>query len=203
MARAASAKQKAPRTRQTVDARRAQLIEQGMASFGTRPYDAVSIDDIADAAGISKGLLYHYFPTKRDYYAAVLEVIAEQLRAQTEIDPAMPTELRLRAGLEAYFDFVKARGPAYVALMRGGIGSDPVVAGILDRLRNHFVDRIVSDLPAHPRPRALRVLLRGWVGFVEVVSLAWLESPPSTIAKSQLIDTASVMMIALLGDQAP
>lgn len=203
MVRVAAAKTKAPRTRQTVDARRAQLIEQGIASFATRPYDVVSIDDIAAAAGVSKGLLYHYFPTKRDYYAAVLEVVSEQLRAQTEIDPTLPPEARMRAGLEAYLDFVKARGPAYVALMRGGIGSDPVVAGILDRLRTHFVDRIVADLPAHPRPRALRVLLRGWVGFVEVVSLAWLESPPGTLSKSSLIDTASMMMLALLGDQAP
>lgn len=191
------------RTRQSVDTRRAQLIAQGLAFFGTRPYDAVSIDDIAEAAGISKGLLYHYFPTKRDYYAAVLEAAADDLRAQTMVDPALLPAVRMRAGLEAYLDFVKARGPAYVALMRGGIGSDPVIAGILDRVRGHFVDSIVKDLPPHPRPRALRVLLRGWVGFVEVTSLAWLESPPGTISKAQLIDTASSVLVSLLGEIVP
>lgn len=193
---------KAARTRQTVDARRAQLITQGMAFFGTRPYDAVSIDDIAEAAGISKGLLYHYFPTKRDYYAAVLETAAADLLAQTAVDPALPPDQRLRTGLEAYLDFVKVHGPAYVALMRGGIGSDPVIAGIVDRVRNHFVDTIVRDLPAPPKPRALRVLLRGWVGFVEVTSLAWLESPGGTISKSHLVDSASLVLAALLGDVA-
>jgi AcrR family transcriptional regulator len=204
MVRAAPAVKKATtRTRQTVDVRRAQLIAQGMAFFGTRPYDAVSIDDIAEAAGISKGLLYHYFPTKRDYYAAVLEAAADDLRAQTDVDPTLEPDVRMRTGLEAYLDFVKARGPAYVALMRGGIGSDPVIAGILDRVRGHFVDTIVKDLPAHPRPRALRVLLRGWVGFVEVTSLAWLESPPGTISKTQLVDTASRMLVSLLGDLVP
>lgn len=191
---------KATRTRQTVDARRAQLIAQGMAFFGSRPYDAVSIDDIATAAGISKGLLYHYFPTKRDYYAAVLEAAADDLLAQTDVDPTLAPDVRMRAGLEAYLDFVKARGPAYVALMRGGIGSDPVIAGILDRVHGHFVDAIVKDLPAHPRPRALRVLLRGWVGFVEVTSLAWLESPPGTISKSHMVTAASSLLVSLLGD---
>lgn len=200
---AAGAVKRAARTRRSVDARRAQLIAQGMAFFGTRPYDAVSIDDIAEAAGISKGLLYHYFPTKRDYYAAVLEAAADDLRAQTDVDPALAPAARMRAGLEGYLDFVKARGPAYVALMRGGIGSDPVIAGILDRVRGHFVDVIVRELPPHPRPRALRVLLRGWVGFVEVTSLAWLESPPGTISKARLVDTASSVLVSLLGDLVP
>ena len=200
MARAATGEKKTARTRQSVDSRRAQLIAQGMAFFGTRPYDAVSIDDIAEAAGISKGLLYHYFPTKRDYYAAVLQTAAEDLRVQTEIDPTLAADMRVRTGLEAYLDFVKARGPAYVALMRGGIGSDPVIAGILDRVRGHFIDTIVKELPPHPRPRALRVLLRGWVGFVEVTSLAWLESPPGTISKAQLVATASSVLVSLLGD---
>ena len=199
MARAAVVK-KAARTRQSVDSRRAQLIAQGLAFFGTRPYDAVSIDDIAEAAGISKGLLYHYFPTKRDYYAAVLETAAEDLRAQTAVDPALAPEVRMRTGLEAYLDFVKARGPAYVALMRGGIGSDPVIAAILDGVRGHFIDSIVKDLPAHPRPRALRVLLRGWVGFVEVTSLGWLESAAGTITKTQLVETASSVLLLLLSD---
>ncbi|MBK8695856.1 MAG: TetR/AcrR family transcriptional regulator [Deltaproteobacteria bacterium] len=203
MARAAAGEKKTTRTRQSLDTRRAQLIAQGMAFFGTRPYDTVSIDDIAEAAGISKGLLYHYFPTKRDYYAAVLEAAAADLRAQTLVDPTLAPDVRMRAGLEAYLDFVKARGPAYVALMRGGIGSDPVIAGILDRVRGHFVDMIVKDLPPHARPRALRVLLRGWVGFVEVTSLAWLESPPGTITKAHLIDTASSMLVLLLGELNP
>ena len=200
MARAVPVVKKAARTRKSVDTRRAQLIAQGMAFFGTRPYDAVSIDDIAAAAGISKGLLYHYFPTKRDYYAAVLEAAADDLRAQIHVDPSLAPDVRRRTGLEAYLDFVKARGPAYVALLRGGIGSDPVIAGILDRVRGHFVDTIVKDLPPHPRPRALRVLLRGWVGFVEVTSLAWLESPPGTITKTQLVDSASQVLVCLLGD---
>jgi AcrR family transcriptional regulator len=63
--RPARAVHREPRTRLDVDERRTQLVELGLEHFGERAYDDVSIDAIAEAAGISKGLLYHYFPTKR------------------------------------------------------------------------------------------------------------------------------------------
>src|SRR5262249_47381912 len=68
--RAKRAKEPRSRVRLDVDARRAQLVDLGLTEFGTRTYDEVSIDRIAQMAGISKGLLYHYFPTKRAFYVA-------------------------------------------------------------------------------------------------------------------------------------
>ena len=70
----------AKRSRLTVDERREQLVRLGVDIFSERPYDEVSIDEIAAAAGISKGLLYHYFPSKRDFYVAVVRHGAAQLR---------------------------------------------------------------------------------------------------------------------------
>src|SRR6185503_20426450 len=72
-----------PRVRLEVDARRAQLLEVGRELFTTRCYDDLSIDEIAQAAGISKGLLYHYFPGKRVYYVESLREAAEELLRQT------------------------------------------------------------------------------------------------------------------------
>src|SRR5580765_6635428 len=74
----------APRARLEVDERRAQLVALGVELFAARSYDEVSIDELARAAGISKGLLYHYFPTKRDFYVATVEEGATQLLARTE-----------------------------------------------------------------------------------------------------------------------
>src|SRR5258706_14546667 len=88
-----------PRVRLDVDERRAQLVELGLAHFGERAYDDVSIDAIADAAGISKGLLYHYFPTKRAYYAATVKEAAARLVASTDTDDSAPPLERLHAGL--------------------------------------------------------------------------------------------------------
>jgi AcrR family transcriptional regulator len=155
------------------DERRAQLLDLGLERFSIAPYDAVSIDEIAKAAGISKGLLYHYFPTKRDFYVEVLREasgrILQEIRAVAETD-APPPE-RLRAGLDAYFAYVIDHGPAYVALLRGGIGSDPEVARIIDEVRHWFVARILDGMGLADPPPLMRAAIWGWVGFAEAVSL--------------------------------
>jgi AcrR family transcriptional regulator len=68
-------------------ARRAQLIELGLRMLSSDSPDRVPVDEIAEAAGISRGLLFHYFPTKRDYYTAVVQAAADRLVRQTEPDP--------------------------------------------------------------------------------------------------------------------
>src|SRR5687768_17791719 len=93
MAAAAAKRRKLTRLRLETDERRKQLVELGLEWFGAKAYDEVSIDDIAEAAGISKGLLYHYFPTKRAFYTACVGEAAAQLldaitsAAKPEADP--------------------------------------------------------------------------------------------------------------------
>src|SRR5437763_552097 len=65
------------RRRLSVEERRAELVALGLELFATQPYDDVWIEGVADRAGVSRGLLYHYFPTKRDYYLAVMHTAAE------------------------------------------------------------------------------------------------------------------------------
>lgn len=166
---------KPPRARLDVDERRAQLLALGLDLFSERAYDAISIDEIALAAGISKGLLYHYFPTKRDFYAAAIREASRQLLDCTRPDESAPPNERMRRGLDAYLAFVERRGPAYSALMRGGIGSDPAVAGIVQETRDRFLERLIENVPATEIAPALRVTLRGWIGFVEAASLDWVE----------------------------
>jgi AcrR family transcriptional regulator len=167
-----------PRVRLDVDSRRAQLVELGIEFFGSRAYDEVSIDDVARAATISKGLLYHYFPTKRDFYVAVVRAAAERLVARTIGSSTRPPLDRLRDGLDAYLTYVDQHGSAYAALMRSGIGTDPEVARIVDSTRQRLVDELVHGL-ANAEPSAItplvRASLRGWVGFVEAASLDWVE----------------------------
>ncbi|MEI8258006.1 MAG: helix-turn-helix domain-containing protein [Deltaproteobacteria bacterium] len=194
----ATAKEAAPRratrVRLGVDERRAQLLALGLAAFSERAYDAVSIDDLARHAGISKGLLYHYFPTKRDYYAATLRLAAVQLMASTDSDVRLPPLERLLHGLDAYLAYVEDHALAYTALFRGGIGSDPAVAEIVEATRTEFLQRVLSGLEV-ARPSALmRLALRGWLGFVEAASLEWVERRGAT--RAALRDT----MAAVLGE---
>jgi AcrR family transcriptional regulator len=165
-----------PRARLDVDERRAQLLELALAMFSERSYDEVSVDDLARAAGVSKGLLYHYFPTKRDLYVAALEQAASRLVEATTTDrsdtPEAPEE-RVRRGLSIYLEFVERHGKAYVALMRGGIGSDPEVGAILEETRRSFAARILEDVPPGLEGPLLHIAVRGWIGFVETTSIDW------------------------------
>lgn len=168
-------------TRLEVEERRAQLIEIGTRLFAQRSFDDVSIDEIADAAGISKGLLYHYFPSKRSFYIAAIRSLARTLVELAVGDEAPASDDPLRAGIDAYLDYVERHEGGYVMLMQGGIGSDVEVRAIVDETREHFARRILGDPdPERPRRPAVRLAVRGWVGFVEGATLAWLsEREPS------------------------
>lgn len=185
---------RAPR-RSAPDERRAQLVELGLRLFSERSYDELSIDDIAREAGISKGLLYHYFPSKRDYYVETVRAAAQLLLDRTDPDIG-PEPEALLAGLDAYLGFAEEHAAAFVALMRSGVGQDAEVAGVLEATRARYVARIAERLGlTDPAPR-LRIALRGWVGFVEAASLEWLER--RDLARDDLRDLLAQMMLATL-----
>jgi AcrR family transcriptional regulator len=196
------------RSRLEVDERRAQLVSLGIDLFASHAYDELSVDELARVAGISKGLLYHYFPTKRDFYVATVREAARQLVERTEMPAEMPPEERLRAGLDAYLDYVEAHGPAYASLMRGGVGSDAEVTRVIEDTRTLMCDRLLRELPSDPSsgPEStpvLRVAVRGWLGFCEATSLEWVErravSKETIRALMQEVLIMTVPMAARLG----
>jgi AcrR family transcriptional regulator len=143
--------------------------------FSTRPYDEVSVDDLAAAAGISKGLLYHYFPSKRDLYVATLRRSADELLRATEPDPNLGPLERLEVGVDAYLGHVEDNLVGYASLLRGGIGTDSEVSAVVDETRRVMIDRILADIPLDGPAPALRLAVRGWIGFVESAGLEWAE----------------------------
>jgi AcrR family transcriptional regulator len=157
-------------------ARRAQLLELGLRLFSERAYDDFSMDDLAAAAGVSKGLLFHYFGSKRDFYAATLRLASEDLMARTEPPENMAPAERLLEGLRAYLTYVAAHPASYRAVLRGGIGSDEEVVAIADRVRETMVERVLAGLGLASATPEVRLVIRGWVGFVEAASLEWVES---------------------------
>lgn len=170
----------AVRTRLSVDARREQLLALGEELFATRPFDEVSIDEIAARAQISKGLLYHYFGSKRDFYVEVVRGGVQALRAVTAVPATVPEPERTLRSLDAYLAYVEAHAAGYLQLMGAGGGADPEVAAIVDGSRREFAARVLEGLArtgldwggAAPPP-LLRSAVRGWVGMVEGASLDW------------------------------
>ncbi|MDI1450739.1 TetR/AcrR family transcriptional regulator [Polyangium sp. 6x1] len=190
-------KEPAARARLEVDERRAQLLALGLSIFSERSYDEVSIDDIARAAGVSKGLLYHYFPTKRDYYVAALRAASKELLDQTlRTTPDASPEQEIECALRTYLAYVERHGPAYVALMRGGIGSDPEVAAVLEETRTTFLGRIVAGLPPEATGPLVHTAMRGWIGFVEAASIDWVAR--RSVPVEQIVALAKALLFDVL-----
>jgi AcrR family transcriptional regulator len=166
----------AKRSRLTLDARREQLVRLGTEIFAERPFDEISIEDIAAAAGISKGLLYHYFPSKRDFYVEVVRQASTQMERMTATDPALPPPARIEQGVERYLDYVVGHARGYATVLRAGIGADPEVLALVEAVRGRMAERLVSAVMQGEEPPAvLRLAARGWVGFAEAAALDWLE----------------------------
>jgi AcrR family transcriptional regulator len=164
----AGAAKKRTRRRLSVEQRREELLQIGLERFERTPYEEISIEQIAEEAGISKGLIYHYFPSKRDYYVAALGVAAGDLVARIEAvgDDAA-------RAFEAYLSFVEEREPAYRALYRGGIGFDQEVSAIVESCREQILESIIQHAGNVTPP--VRNALRGFIGYVEASVLDWLD----------------------------
>lgn len=152
--------------------RRNELLALGAEVFGQRPYDEVRIDEIAERAGVSRALMYHYFPDKRAFFAAVVRAEGERLFEATSTPPEPGQSLfgQLRAGVLAYlrYDEEHPHG-AWAAYM--GLGrTDPVLRGVDDIDNDRQAGRImgrISDAVSEPLDakveRDLRATVYGWL----------------------------------------
>jgi AcrR family transcriptional regulator len=163
------------RRRLDVDARREQLVRIGIELFSERPYDEVWIGEIAARAGVSRGLLYHYFPTKRDFYVEVVRAASADVRALTEPDPDLPPLERMRAAVDAYLRYAQENAPAFVTLHRSGIGFDPEVRAVLAANQDRQVQRILAEIDGGTDSPALELAIRAWLAVLVSVTLDWLE----------------------------
>src|ERR1700694_2098032 len=94
------------RRRLSIEDRHEHLVKVGVELIATRPWDALTMNDIAAAAEVSKPLLYHYFADKRELYLAAVASAAQRLRDTTLPDPALPARARLRSALELHVEWV-------------------------------------------------------------------------------------------------
>jgi AcrR family transcriptional regulator len=127
---------------------------------------------IAREAGISKALLYHYFPSKQEYFMATLAGGAEALRARVEPDPALPPAQALAEALDAYLGWIEDNADAYAKLFRSAAGV-PEVRELVEGVRAGTAQRILEGLGAGSNPRA-RTAVHGWLWFMDGACLDWI-----------------------------
>ncbi|WP_432162066.1 TetR/AcrR family transcriptional regulator [Streptomyces tendae] len=193
------------RRRMGVEERRQQLIGVALDLFSRRSPDEVSIDEIASAAGISRPLVYHYFPGKLSLYEAALQRASDDLAARFVEPHQGPLGARLLRVMGRYFDFVDEHGPGFSALMRGGpaVGSSTTNA-LVDSVRQAAYVQILSHLDVTEPPARLELVVRSWISLAESKALLWLDGRriPRAELEAQLVhDFAALLAVSAAYDE--
>jgi AcrR family transcriptional regulator len=188
------------RTRLTPDQRRTQLIELGVSLLATRSLDELTIDVLAEEAGISRGLLYHYFGNKLDFREAVVRRAVGDLIEQTAPPEGGEPLERLLASVAAYVDYVETNYQGYVSIVRGAAGGNETLRQVYEETRDALTDRIFTEdaqgeiIPDTP---AARLMLRGWSAMGEEMVLTWVADPRG-VTRDQLLEALAASLPALV-----
>jgi AcrR family transcriptional regulator len=161
-------------TRLHVDERRRQLLDAGAELFARHSYDELSMAKIARAVGISKALLYHYFPSKQAYFQATLEQAAAELAETVQPNPDLPPVEQLAGSLDAYLGWIERNAGAYAKLI-ASVGAVPEVRDLVERVRNETADRILEGISPQGAAPPLRAAVRGWMWFMDGAIMDWIE----------------------------
>jgi len=161
-------------TRLDVDERRRQLVELGTELFTKHSYGELSMAQIARYAGISKALLYHYFPSKRDYFVATLERAAEELRVATEPDQSKPPLEQITGSLDGYLELIEENSASYEKLIESAT-TVAEVRELIDNVREMTAQRILAGIVPEgtEQPPAVRAAVRAWLWFMDGACLDW------------------------------
>ncbi|MBE8476517.1 TetR/AcrR family transcriptional regulator [Streptomyces justiciae] len=192
------------RRRLSTEERREQLLVVGARLFSESPYDDVWIERVAEIAGVSRGLLYYYFPTKRDFFAAVVERESGRMLRMTAAVPGIPVREQLAAGLDTFLEYVEAHAHGFRAFHRADAAGDQAVRKVYQRALAAQERQILAALAADPefgagfeaRPETT-LAVRGWLAFITAVCLEWLRG--SELSREQVRDLCARALLGVLG----
>ncbi|MEN8650931.1 helix-turn-helix domain-containing protein [Streptomyces sp. 21So2-11] len=174
--------------------RRSQLLGAALSLFAHRAPEEVSLDEVAEAAGVSRPLIYRYFPGgKQQLYEAALGSAADELKLCFAEPQTGPLTRRLARALDRYLTFVDEHDTGFSALLQGGsVAETSRTTATVDGVRRAAAEQILTHLgvPGTVGPR-LRMMVRTWISAVEAASLIWLDEekqPPVAELRDWLVD---------------
>jgi AcrR family transcriptional regulator len=160
-------------TRLQVDERRRQLLEAGATLFADHVYEDITMAQIANVAGVSKPLLYHYFPSKIDLFKAAVAEHADELRRVLEAPSQGTPVQRLTQALDAYLKWIAEHERTWIKLMQSA-ATLPEARQLVDEFRSRTLGELAHGLTGDQNPRpALRTALHGWLGYIDAAILDW------------------------------
>ncbi len=159
-----------------MDERRRQLLDAGAALFAEHAYEEISMRQIAEVAGVSKPLLYHYFPSKNELFMAAVTDAASEL--QNVIAPSgegTPVE-QLTGSLDAYLAWIEEHGQTWSKLMQSA-ATLPQARQLVEGFRDRTMELALAELTGRRAPRpALRTAIKGWLGYMDAAILDWTQA---------------------------
>jgi AcrR family transcriptional regulator len=186
------------RTRLAPQARRAQLIDLGVQMLATRRLDELSVELIAQTAGISRGLLFHYFASKQEFHLEVARAAAAEMLRRTEPDAALAPLDALHTALAAFVDYVEENPDNYKSLVRGAASGDADMRAIFDETRDALARRIVEVLARFGfelDPKA-ELAVHGYVAYAEECVIHWLDD--RRVTRDELLDLLTRSLPAIV-----
>ena len=177
------------RTRLSPAARRAEILDTAGRLFAERGYAAVSASEVARRAGVTPGLLHHYFGGKRGLFVTLVERLGAQITDVTRVDTTEPTRVRTRAFATSWVEWVDANRQIWLAT--SGLDdnlADPELRAIVDAIRERVIDGFIADYPATltDEPQ-IRLMLRSFLAFNRVVMRSWLDGAVSRAEAERLL----------------
>lgn len=187
------------RRRLDPDERRAQILACAIQMFGERPYAAVSTAELAQRAGVARGLINHYFGNKRDLYLAVVRRMVTLPRPDAMILPTGTDRERVDASVSWLLDIIGEHGSTWVKVTgHEGIGDDPEVQRILDEADDAAAARLLEmvGLGGSQHTTELQALVRAYGGLVKAAGREWITR--GALTREQVHHLLADMLLTLV-----
>ena len=188
------------------DERRRQILACAVRLFGARPYSEVSTTDIAREAGVARGLVNHYFGTKKGLYVEVVRTLVTMPAFLPDELPGGTLEERVDAGVSWFLDVVARHSrPWLVAVSGGTSGPDPEVSAVLAEADEVTADTLLRLIGIEPESALvqdrLHAVLRAYSGFGKAATQEWVGRGALDRPQVQLMLTTT--LLALVRDVFP
>lgn len=179
------------------DSRRQEILDAALRLWGERPYAAVSTTELAEAAGIARGLIHHYFGTKRGLYLEVVRRLTAIPDAAVDELPPGPPSLRARAAVDWFLDTVERHRGMWLAVGMVAGGGDAEVDAIVAEADEVAADRVLAALaPVAASDETVRARVRSFFGLVRSASREWLVR--GTLDRAETRDLLVAVLLRVL-----